>query len=122
MPELSREESLRILALEQAVEAAKYLIGESPKDLAVDFYDFLTGASDKPQSILLTKPEGPTYDTSGYTYWQHALSGVILRTKDGDGPDTPAQYWPTSVGDWANTSWATWTTLSEREDWSMRRD
>ena len=109
MSDFDERTQLRIIALEQAVIAGQGW-GSDPTELAVGFYDFLTGVSDKPGLVLTPNLVTAEVDDSGrYTYWK-SLNGVgRYRTLDGAGPEVIADF-ATDQG-WRPSGWATWDKL-----------
>lgn len=105
MPEFSRDESLRVIALEQAVIANQIeLMGTA--DLAKVFYDFLRA---KPEPGVTLAGEDK------YTYWECG-GRVTYRTRDGYGPGIMAEY-KDGNGDWKFSGWATWRVLKDHSDY-----
>jgi hypothetical protein len=86
MPEFSRDESLRVIALEQAVIANGIeLMGVA--DLAEVLYQFLTGTTYKVEAaaeIVYYSPVEPRKESLVQAYRVHPSGVVEFRSENGD--------------------------------------
>jgi hypothetical protein len=127
MPKKYDDVGLRKWSVSQAVEICRFSDGDVI-EVSTRIHAFLMkdavledlGGPVKPEVIPPIQPEQPLYDEPGYTYWKSVNGPVILRTKDGEGPGTPAEYWSSNDMDWVDTIWATWEILHGRKDWDRQ--
>jgi hypothetical protein len=105
MPDFSRDESLRVIALEQAVVASNNDTLEA-RYLARVFYEFLSAQPETPVKAPVPV-EADNY--ARYTYWNYA--GVRYRTVVGLGLETVADFW--NRDEWVRSAGVTYKVLRD---------